>query len=373
MTNHTSKTKIPLGTLSNVKEVEHSGSVLKKWNEGISQQKDIKSESLNVQMIPLSQIKLDPDNSRSINITLADVRNGPKLLSNSFVNDETEIEFKNKVELYFENHPNKEEKIVNYTSLAFFAASIGDPTKLINPITVYLEGMQFCLLAGHRRTLAHYIMGANKIAARIVSSQPNKYEHSLLQWKENKDREDLSLHDEIDNIRRVVGAWEEENEGVISVRKLMTVLSIKKTKAACYLSVTRSVMSDKKIFEAIKKGVLSSLELSYNICLMKNKQGRDDILNELLSGNKLSYKQAMARIKNQEITVLLPQKEKLSTSSNGLKIVKTTNIKAISKIIKLIIKSPEFKNHQHELAMIDTNTKPGILAAWQKIYELLGD
>lgn len=363
------KSKVPFGVKSTVPDT-NSESLVKKWNHGINQQKEIYSESLNVQMIPLSQVKLDPNNSRTISITLHEIENGPKVLPTTFSDDDSEATFRSDVECFFNNDENKETKIADYLSLAIFAASIGDHHKLINPITVYLDGMDFHLVAGHRRTLAHSMMNSKFIAAKILPSQPNDFEHGLLQWKENKDREDLTLIDEIDNIDKIIRAWELDNNASISVRKLMSVLNLRKTKAACYLAVTKSIRVDPLFHQAIRSEAITSLEVSYNIAVMENVKERTALLKELLAGKKFSYKQIMARIKSPEISVRTPDTS-LINAHKGLVVNRNTNIDVLSKIIRLIIKSPEFKGYQTEFEKINTTSKPGILAAWEKIHDLL--
>jgi hypothetical protein len=367
--------KLPFGS----PKVTPTNEKMTKWNDGISQQKTINANTINVQNVPLSLVKLDPNNSRTSHLELTELINGPKLKSIDFDEDEQKL-FQEAVENYFENDPKKELKINEYISLAHLAASIGNSNNLINPITVYLKDMDFYLIAGHRRTLAHYILGAESISAVILGDNPNQFEHSLIQWKENKDREDLLLSDELESIKKVIRYWENDNNTQISIRKLMGILNIRKTKSANYLAVIKAMDENELFKNAIHQKVLTSLELAYNIALMHDKSAKEEILTDLLSGNSYSYKQLMTRIKNPELSVRSPDtlinKQTNNTKDDrpyGLTIRRDVDTKTITKIMKLIIKSPELKGYIGEFETINLESKPGILAAWKKIYELLSE
>lgn len=355
----------PLG-----QKTAESKETLTKWSEGISQQKNLHTEGLNVKFIPLTSIIFNPENSRKIRITHEEIINGPKIEKTTFEDEASENTFIKKIETFFQDSPNKEEKVAEYISLSLLAASIKSPTELINPVTVYLEDMYFHLIAGHRRTYAHFILGASEIAAKIIDQKPDSLEQNLLQWKENKDREDLRLSDELDNILQVVTAWEKGMGQKISIRKLMSILNIKKTKASWYLATLKEISKNPLFEKALENECISSLELCYNISTMEDEKSKRELLTDLLAGTKLGYKQTMARIKNPDLAVRSPDTTERKKHL-GLVLNKKTNVDVLSKIIRLIIRNPEFKAHQHEFEKINITSKPGIMSAWEKINDLL--
>jgi len=70
---------------------------------------------------------------------------------------------------------------------------------LINPITVRPIGNRYEIVAGHRRYLAHRILGRPTIMARIVDTSTDEAE--AIKIVENIQREQLSYAEEIHNIR----------------------------------------------------------------------------------------------------------------------------------------------------------------------------
>ena len=319
---------------------------------------------------PYHKLNYNPQNARTSHLTLDEIIRGPKLDTGNF-DEFSQKNFQTKLEAYFEKPRNRYQKINEYMSLAQLAASIGTPDNLINPVTVFLKDMDFYLIAGHRRTLAHLILGADGIIAKILAQAPNHFEHSLIQWKENKDREDLSLSDEIESIAKVISHWENVSGEKISVRKLMGILNLRKTKSANYLAVIKTIETDLLFQKAIATEKLTSLELAYNIASMTNPPARQEILQDLLAGIKFSYKQLMAKIKNPELSVRTPDTLKFSTDkSHGLTLSRKTNVVAIAKILKMVIKSPELRSFQLEFEKINLASKVGIIAAWEKIYQI---
>ena len=255
-----------------------------KWVESIKYQlEDIENNGVNTQFVNIEQVILDPNNSRAINISLNEIKNGPKLPKGEF-NEENQELFETLVKDYFKDHEDRQNKIRDYMDLSILAASIKNPDNLMNPITVYLgNNMQFNLIAGHRRTLAHYIMDSKRICARILTIRPSELDINLLQWSENQDREDLSLSDQLTAINKIILSWETKNCNKITLGKLIALLSIKKTKAAWLLKLHKT--QDLEILNLIKKGHITSIETAYKLISISNKDEREIVINEILNGN----------------------------------------------------------------------------------------
>lgn len=282
-----------------------------KWAASIEAQiGDVNKEDINTQYINLDQIMFDPENSRSLALSIDDVRNGPKLPKGDY-DAVTQDAFKEYVEEYFESSNNKSVKIDEYLSLANLAASIKTPENLINPVTGYMDGMKFRLIAGHRRTLAHYILDCPHISAKLLSNQPSPLGLSLIQWSENEDRENLSVRDQIKAVSRIINAWETENQKPISVSKLTTLISSKKTKSAWFLKLCKN--TDAEISELIENDVLSSLELGYKIASIKNKDERASAIKDIRNGRIKNAKDIKAS------NVRPPNTDKKRTDTFSLK------------------------------------------------------
>lgn len=254
-----------------------------KWAESIKYQlNDIESSIINTRFINLEQVILDPNNHRTISCSLEDIKNGPKLPKEEF-NEDTQISFEKSVQNYFKNCDGYSNKIKDYMELANLAVSIKTPDNLINPITVYLDNnMFFNLIAGHRRTLAHYLIESKKISARILPKKPSELDKNLLQWSENQDRENLTLSDQLSAISKIIVSWEKENNTKISLARIITLLSIKKTKAIWFLKLYRT--QDPEILDLIHKGAVSSLETAYKIACIPNKEEKLLAVTGILNG-----------------------------------------------------------------------------------------
>src|SRR5690606_11767976 len=112
-------------------------------------------------------------NPRELAIDIKDIIAGPKLPDKPF-DDEVQDEFKEQLKQFFERDENKKQKIQDYFSIALLASTIRAPEKLMQPICVYEKSSKYIVLAGERRTLAHYVMNAQYIAANIIDEPDAK-------------------------------------------------------------------------------------------------------------------------------------------------------------------------------------------------------
>jgi ParB family chromosome partitioning protein len=143
-------------------------------------------------VLPLSRIELDPDNPRKLAITLMDVRQGLSKTDPDFTRKLTELE-----------------------KLQELAATITS-SGIINPIVVYKLGEVYRVVAGERRCLASILAGKQEIDARVFTEKPQGFDLKLVQWIENTAREDLTLHERMNNIRDIVREYQNQY-GTVSV------------------------------------------------------------------------------------------------------------------------------------------------------------
>ena len=356
-----SRNRGPLGNINTPTETDNS----KKWISGITQQTENANKHLNVQYIPLEQIELDTQNARNLSISIDLIKQCPKI-DPSIVNDELIKEYEQVLLDFAVDCSDKEKLLDDYRSLVSLALSIQAPDKLINPITVYSDDMTFHVIAGHRRTLAHHLLGVDVIAAKILSSKPNNVELSIIQWKENDDREDLSLFDQISSLKRVIKTWKQENNSTISIRKLMNIINIKQTRAVWYLKVINSVEDNSLLNKAIQSGNLESLEIAYKIATIENQKEQQFLLQQIIDGNKLSYDVAKTSLSRQGKKYSSDLAAKINIS--GLTIKKKTNLNAVSKILNAALMAPELQSLKSELTGLDLDTKKGLMEAWVRLY-----
>ncbi len=345
------------------------------WSEGISQQKQNTSFSVNAKFVPLSLIDPDPENSRALYISEDEVLNGPKLTP-ELINDNTKDALdliQKDVDQYFAKTPDSEQKINAYISILSLGITIGSPDNLEQPIKIKPNGNRFQVVFGHRRRLAHIVLNAKEILCIIEGGNKSELSHALSQFKENNNREDLDLKGELKAISRIKRAWEGEHNKTISINILRSLTALKKTKAAWFLAVIKDKEKSILMDRAIESGVVSSLQIAYYLSAMHSDQAKNDILNELLSGRSYNHSALLKRIQNPDLAVRSPDPLNKNDHFHGLKLTKKTNIKPISKIIRVILNTPEMRSHQKQFTAFNLETKEGILSAWENLCDLFNE
>lgn len=217
---------------------------------------------LNIEVLPLKNIELDPENKRDLILTLFDAING---IDNA--------------------DPDYERKKQDWKSLESLAKTIKDD-QLINPIFVYRYGNKCRLIAGERRTLASAIAGKNEIIARIASQRPVGTKLRVLQWIENNERADLSLAERIESLESIIKEYVTENsmsdvKEKITAKQLGDLTGMSVTQARRYLLILQSSLEIKR---AIAQGQLENIKLIELICSIKNSKHQDELLAAAISG-----------------------------------------------------------------------------------------
>lgn len=323
---------------------------------------------LNAKFLPISSVHLDPNNPRELSIEIKDVKLGPKLPEKPF-DDEMQDDFKELLKTYFEKDKNKKQKIQDYFSIALLASTIRTPENLMQPICVYEKGNKYIVLAGERRTLAHYVMGAQHIAANIIE-EPNEKEKAVMQYIENSAREDLPLKDKFKAIKKILQYY----GTAISVRSLANILKLSKSQAQKYAKICKE--ENVLFVRAIESGVLTSPEDAYNLIKNNDPDTISNICNLLLKGkgieeifkqmntNTFSEKVLIGKriIGSNEIASLSAEKTK-SVSKDEQLILKPKDIQLLKKLIKLAINTGAINGEASEVDNIDMNT------LWEQVRE----
>lgn len=173
-------------------------------------------------------------------------------------------------------------------SIIQFAAALKSPDRMINPITVWQDESQFHLIAGERRFLAHIMLGAGNIAARITQSSIARTEIDTLQWEENVHRENMSLWEKLDRVNKLLTAGEGIQKS--SVTKLSKIIGRSRAEAQRYLSVLR--YPNKALVKAIETGKIGDLKQAAKLAQLPEEQ-----LLLILSDDKQSVRETKPAIK----------------------------------------------------------------------------
>lgn len=232
------------------------------------------SGDLQVDVIPLRKVELDPDNPRELILDFEDVRNLPARTDPLYARKMQEIE-----------------------SLYSLAESIKGQG-IINPITVYKHGEGYRLIAGERRTLASIHAGKLDIQAKILNEKPDPLKISLLQWIENVERSDLSLWERIRNLEKIVDAHQKlqgDTASKITVTGLSQLMGCSKPQAMLYKAVLEA---DVDVMSLIRDNKIRNLEKAALVSGIDDDEIRTDMAQAAVDGFSLP-----------KLKVLLKQKQ----------------------------------------------------------------
>lgn len=308
------------------------------------------SSDLRVDVIPLSKIETDPDNPRSLLISLDDITNG-------ITNDD----------------PFFEQKTQEIESLQSLSNSIKEQG-IINPVIVYEHNGKYRLIAGERRTLASGLAQKTDIQAKILDGKPDEVKIRVLQWIENIERSDLSLAEKIDNLEKIIDAYARQNQ--ISSRKV-TITDISQL-VGCVKSHAMNLKTvleaDGDIKELIAKNQIRSLEKAAVISNIASVNLRKKALDECLNGATL--KQLKSYLEKDKSTQKTPSLENIVVQKAGrptlsVNFGKTPNVRVAGIILKSLITNPDISNLEMEVDSLDFESPKCISDAFKTLVRKL--
>ncbi len=220
-----------------------------------------------IDAIPLEHIELDPDNKRTMILTLTDAINGIK-----------------------PEDPKIQQKKEDVKHLESLSKSIKEGQQ-INPVLVYRFGNKCRLIAGERRTLAAAIAGHDKIIARITQKKPDIIDIRVLQWVENHERQDLSLAEKIASLEIICDEYYKKNTKKLNRRILANIIKSSEAQAKRYLMV----LDDKLIKECVAQGNLTSFRIIEFLYSVKDVKTKKHLISAIADGAKLDE---LLKIKN---------------------------------------------------------------------------
>lgn len=210
-------------------------------------------------MVPVTRIEPDKNNPREIALSLDEIKRGIT---------EEQIE--------------DEKKKADFLSIKSLAETIKN-NGLLQPVVLFKDGEKYTVAAGNRRFLASVMAGKQEIEARIYEEKPNHFDLKVIQWVENNAREDLTLHERIQNVRDIVKAYEREH-GKISNQKLAEITGLSVPQAYAYLTIINQASDD--VLDLIKSGKLQNLDKAVFISKISSELERKTVIKELIDENK---------------------------------------------------------------------------------------
>lgn len=328
-----------------------------KWAMSISDQLSKVGETINVKFIPLEQIIISSTNPRKLkidqNIIHAHISAFREIISSS-----NDLERDKLLLSVFQGDKEIYESAKNITELAI---SIQNRDNLLNPITVFQDQMKFYLIAGHRRYFAHLLLEEKLIKASILSKKPSLLEYNIIQWQENSDRDDLTLHEKIKSIENIIMARGEENH--ITVTELSNIINKGNTLCSMFLKIIQEKNTNALYKEALDKGYFHSIKIAYAIASSKTPSKKKQILEKIIL-NQGKSADILKMSKRASGT-------RRSDSSPTLGLSKVKNLEPIKNVINAVINSDICSAYKNEFEDINLTSKQEIISAWDKLFKAL--
>jgi len=177
-----------------------------------------------------------------------------------------------------EDDPERERKLEALEYIKDLAVSI-ESVGLNQPITVYRHGSMFRIATGERRFLAHRLLNKPTIKTIILKERPSQLR--LLQWVENFQRQDLSLWERLENLKKVFEEASNVGRESDSAEQVRELTGLKRSQAFQYLAVLRG---PEDVVSAIADGRLNSLTAAADIARMHDPVARARAIREVEAG-----------------------------------------------------------------------------------------
>lgn len=355
---------------------------MNKWLSGIQDQvSDISNQSeldsdLEVRAVPISLIMIDKSNPRDLSVEPEDLLENLetiKLPAEAYGDSDDWVEpYKARIKSVFGGG----DKAQDIIELAFFAAAIKSPRNIMSPICVWREETSFFIFAGERRYLIHYFFHSSHAVVRIWHEKPSQLDMKILQWQENHEREDLSIYENLVNIRQILDEWQKINENKkMTVRNFAQLVSMGRSQAGQWLKVSQCRHSG--FDEALKGGLIGGIEPAYELACL-NAEKLEHYVERICSGEKITKdvihaetssldkntKQAIQNNKNQN----KPEKNNRVTP---IKFNTKANPKPVAFMIRAVAEKLEAEELLESLNEFDLEKPQDVTKALSLVFEYL--
>lgn len=310
------------------------------------------SGSLRVEVIPLTKIELDPENPRSLTLTLTDLING--------YHQQGSLDHKRKQEL---------------ESLKSLAESIKNEG-ILNPIIVYRYGDNYRLVAGERRTLASFLAGKTDVQAKILDSKPSEYKLALLQWIENIEREDLTLWEKICNLDKLAQGYisgSNLSEDAFTPTLLSSLIGCSLPHAMNYHAV---LLADEEIKNLIKENKIKNLEKAALIAKIDATKLRKKAINACIQGAPLKELKAICNQKKTNASASITttphiNKETRGRAATRINLGATKNTAAIKFIFNTVFDSEKYSKLKDNFQGVNWDDYKSVSGAFKELVKIL--
>jgi ParB family chromosome partitioning protein len=295
---------------------------------------------LNVEIIQLKNIKLDPKNPRIQSLNIDDLKLNEKYLS--------------------------EEKKKEKERLESLAISIKNQG-VINPIIVYKDIDKYQLIAGERRTLASILAGKSDIPARILNEKPSALKVGLLQWIENIERKDLGLWEKIINFEKICYEYAADRNVNIEALKFQEVAEMVGLSYTVTIYYKNVMLGSDLIRKAVKNNLIRNLEKA-SIIAKAPLEIQEKLIAICESGTSIETLRGLVNKLQAEMTPIVSfVKPKGSPGRSGTQILlgSTKNINVAKLILESVLKVKQFREIADKVGQINWESYNDISKAFR--------
>tara|TARA_R110000868_G_scaffold395419_1_gene667074 strand:- start:1293 stop:2321 length:1029 start_codon:yes stop_codon:yes gene_type:complete len=295
-----------------------------KWVESIASHSESagKVKDVIAKSIPVNYILTDEDNPRELEINTDNIL---QIIAThpcrQFVDKEEDSEW---IEPYVaqvaKTHNLEGKALGDFYSIVEFAFSLKSADRLLHPIVTWKDESTFHLMVGERRLLTHLLLQETHIYSRIFLERPSQFDLDLLQWKENMDREEMTLHDRVCRVKKLIDALGGRN--TVTVVKFAAIIGKSRSVAHRYMYV---------------------LEAKSPLLLNYIKEGRITDLKKAAELAKLSDSELKARL-----GIGRDKSDTNRLNSSSIKLTSKADTKAIETLIRAAAKALKFEKHLKE-------------------------
>lgn len=301
-------------------------------------------------VIPLERLETDPNNPRKLALKVADIKAGISA---------TDPDFKQKQK--------------EYNSIKELSESI-KLSGLINPITIYKHEDSYRIIAGERRYLASMMANKQDIEARVLQKKPGAFELKLIQWFENNEREDLSLFEQLMNIRDILLAFQKDNkEQKLTSKLLAELVGLSAVQANKYMMLIPIIGNAKDpLSEAITKEQINSLDKAFLIAKEEDPTEREKLLESCISGESLSALSRKVKVKKEIKDVKAKSAERKSGRvATRVSLGYTTNPQTIKTIVEAVLKLDGFGKYKNSFSSINWHEYSSVTQGFKELIGIL--
>lgn len=305
---------------------------------------------LRYEIVPLTQIELDPENPRNLLINFSDLPHGPR-------NDD----------------PHYAQKLKEIEKLQSLAETIKQQG-LINPIVVYKNVDKYRLVAGERRCLASLLGGLTDIKANVLDQRPTAYKRSVLQWIENIEREDLTLWERMRNIEMIVKAYQHEHNThePVTATVIRNLLGCSLPHAMNYHAVLNA---DEVLKNGISANTVKNLEKAAVIARIGSESLRQKALTACIDGKPLKELKHIAkqdtRRKITKPSEDISNRDRRGRHATRIKLGFTHNTAVVKFIIDTVLRHDHYRHFGASFDKLDWRDYSSVSSGFQKLIQIL--